>query len=521
MKPILFISLIIIWSGESLCLWKWIGDSVFGSTKGLDDRKQSAFLLELWTDQDELNDYYMFRKAMLSATSQSSEKPLWSHLARLFSQDLKQHSIGCFQVQNRESLHYQHRLVHITRGFGAMDNILSELEGVDIWHHSDSNVIACLSPSAYEELSNHPFYEDRINVIDNNVQSRLDDETNRLKNNQERDWSNILVQNGSMSWFNEYHTYEETKAWYQDLADEYSNLMTFSDSIGSTYENRSIFTVTITDKSIIFPKKAIFLHGLQHAREWISGSTVNYIAYSLLSKFGGSDAESYLITSLLRKLEFIIVPIMNPDGYEYSWTTNRLWRKNRSPSTILPFVTGVDLNRNWDDHWGTAGSSSNPYSDIYMGPHAASEAEVRAMSQFFYNHSNIILAIDFHAYSQLVLWPYGYTERYYKFHKEHSIAADIISNSINNVSRKDYRPERICDLYIASGNSVDFYSSENTLKHLPSRPYAFTIELRPALMDPRGFVLDPEEIIPTGHEILSSLLSCITHIQRNPIKEDV
>jgi murein tripeptide amidase MpaA len=69
------------------------------------------------------------------------------------------------------------------------------------------------------------------------------------------------------------------------------------------------------------------------------------------------------VTQLLGHYEVHIMPMVNPDGYEYSHTTDRMWRKNRNPNGGA--CVGVDLNRNYDYGWLTAGSSRNPCSDVY------------------------------------------------------------------------------------------------------------------------------------------------------------
>ena len=66
-----------------------------------------------------------------------------------------------------------------------------------------------------------------------------------------------------------------------------------------------------------------------------------------------------IISKILQKYEIHIMPLVNPDGYEYSWTTNRLWRKNRNPN-IGSSCVGTDLNRNFGFKWLTGGSSTNP-----------------------------------------------------------------------------------------------------------------------------------------------------------------
>lgn len=61
-----------------------------------------------------------------------------------------------------------------------------------------------------------------------------------------------------------------------------------------------------------------------------------------------------------------MAPLLNPDGYEYSHTNDRMWRKNRSPPPSGSSCWGVDLNRNWDViGFGLGVVSSNPCSETY------------------------------------------------------------------------------------------------------------------------------------------------------------
>lgn len=65
---------------------------------------------------------------------------------------------------------------------------------------------------------------------------------------------------------------------------------------------------------------------------------VNYLVQAY-----GKDPK---VTDYLNSLEFLIIPFVNPDGFVYTWTTDRLWRKNRH---LYPGArcTGVDINRNF------------------------------------------------------------------------------------------------------------------------------------------------------------------------------
>ncbi len=117
----------------------------------------------------------------------------------------------------------------------------------------------------------------------------------------------------------------------------------------------------------------MYIEGGIHAREWISPATVTWIIKELVEgsgAVGGADQE------LVDNLNWHILPVTNPDGYEYSRTSDRFWRKTRHDIDGNDCV-GVDPNRNWDYMWNTGGSSPNSCSEAYMGPEAMSEAEAR------------------------------------------------------------------------------------------------------------------------------------------------
>lgn len=103
-----------------------------------------------------------------------------------------------------------------------------------------------------------------------------------------------------------------------------------------------------------------------HAREWITSKTTEYIAYTLLTKYA-SDAA---IKAVVDKFDFYITPVVNPDGFVYSQTTDRLWRKNRQTVSGNSCV-GRDINRNWPYQWSaTGGASTDPCSETYKGKKA-------------------------------------------------------------------------------------------------------------------------------------------------------
>ncbi|KAG0363765.1 hypothetical protein BG005_006976 [Podila minutissima] len=320
------------------------------------------------------------------------------------------------------------------------------------------------------------------------------------------------------TWFGNYHPYEAIKEFYLQLAEDYEDLVTFIPSIGMTAEGRDIFAVKITAREeggSIREKPQIWWQSLQHAREWASGSTVQYLTHHLLSKYGMKEK----VTSLLQDAEFVIVPIMNVDGYDYTWKSNRLWRKNRRH--LGPGTYGVDLNRNWNDHFGQGGLSRIPWSETYRGPSAASEPEVRALTQFFSAQKRVVGAIDFHTYSQMVLRPKGWSTEEAPHEKEHKYVGDKIVEAIKVVHGMDYISERTIDLYEMRGSAADWFYGEEATKANNGRPvYSYAIELRPndAPGGFKGFLLPPEEIIPLGEEMAEAMEFFVDYVVKHPLE---
>jgi len=326
-----------------------------------------------------------------------------------------------------------------------------------------------------------------IEILHDDLQALLDEEM----------IGHMMAAKENNTWFSDYHTYDEIKLWYAELARLHPGT-TFISSIGKTHQSRDIFAFTFGTPG----KPQIYFQGLIHAREWIAGAVVQYVTYHLLN----TDK------SLLPNFEFIVVPVVNPDGYVYSWSTDRLWRKNRRNNGGS---YGVDLNRNWNSHWGQGGSSSVPSSDTYMGPSAASEPEVQAISKFFLTKNRIIGAIDFHAYSQLILRPYGWSRTDCPHEDEHFYAGGQMQSLIRSVHGKVFDNIKSIELYVTTGTTSDWFY-DNEVQNVMGPIYSYTIELRPSSAVP-GFQLPPSEIIPSGEEIVGAFSFFVQNALANPL----
>jgi hypothetical protein len=236
-----------------------------------------------------------------------------------------------------------------------------------------------------------------------------------------------------------------------------------------------------------------------HAREWITHSSAMYVAQYLIDNYGKDAA----LTAVMDKVVFHIVPVQNPDGYEYSHVRDRMWRKNRRPNGS---TFGVDLNRNFDWQWG--GASTNPASDSYQGTGPASEPETKALQDYMLGMNNSLTHVDFHSYGQLLLRSWGWT--YVRHPNEQyiePIGASMVT-AIKAAGGLTYESITGAQLYPVTGASDDWTSGNRNVALRKFVGHGWCFELR----DTRSFVLNVNQIVPTGNEMVSALKQLATSL---------
>jgi len=303
--------------------------------------------------------------------------------------------------------------------------------------------------------------------------------------------------------FERYLTLGEVYRAMRALADQNPRLVQML-TIGTSVEGRPIHALRITrdprGARVYRNRPQIVFNACQHAREWITVSLALYIAYSLVAHYG-SDAR---VTDWLQRTEVYVIPVVNPDGYVYTWTTDRLWRKNRrylgTNSQGQPLY-GVDLNRNWGFQWGGIGSSGQRSSETYRGSAPFSEPETYSLSRWLLSLPTLRAHIDIHSYSQLILWPWGYTDRLPYHQTTFERVGLQMQSLIESVHGMNYIAGPIyTTIYPTSGNSCDWvYGVRGAL--------SFAFELRDT--GQYGFLLPPDQILPNSEEVYPATLSLI------------
>ncbi|XP_063285509.1 carboxypeptidase O-like [Pelobates fuscus] len=303
-----------------------------------------------------------------------------------------------------------------------------------------------------------------------------------------------------------YHPMDEIYQWMEDIETNHGDLVT-KHYLGSTYENHSIYYLKLglpSNKK----KKAFFMECGIHAREWISVAYCQWFVKEIISNY----KDDFNLTKVLKQVDFYVIPVLNVDGYIYSWTTDRLWRKNRSVQENGTCY-GVDLNRNFDSHWCSTGADSVCESFIYCGPSPASEMETQALVALVEEHKTEILCyLNIHSYGQLILYAYGYTYNISENNDELASIAKIAVEKIMERYNSYYIQGRAsATLYTLSGSSSDWVTDLKI-------NLSYTFELRDE--GDYGFELPPDQIEPTCEETMDALMGIIDYINENYLEDN-
>ena len=288
------------------------------------------------------------------------------------------------------------------------------------------------------------------------------------------------------NWFANYKQLNEIASYIDNIVALRPDLASTS-IIGQSWEGRDMFAVTISApdslENPLADRPAVFLFSTVHAREWIAPMTTTYFASKLTEDYDTDPR----VKSILDSTRIVIVPVANPDGYLYTWSDQRYWRKNRRENY------GVDINRNWGYEWGGRGSSGSTGSETYRGEAPFSEPETAALRDAGLSYGDKLIAhIDYHSYSQLILYPFGFNSSIRAPEPDRSYFRTMcreLSSDIRSIHDEYYSSGPITSLYEAAGNSVDWFYGELGANSI-------TFELRTN----NSFNPDPDQILPNAQE---------------------
>lgn len=380
---------------------------------------------------------------------------------------------------------------------GMVKRILGHMK-VDLWQ---PNSLSLISQNSTVDV--HVKYNDthrlhsrlklehiKYKVFITNLQKEIEKQTGSRSSRRRR--------SASQYDYEVYHSLEEIQSWMFEMNRTNPELVDMF-VVGKSYEGRPLYVLQLGKRSRP-QKKAVWIDCGVHAREWIGPAFCQWFVKEALASYQHDS----VMRRLLHQLNFYIMPVFNVDGYHFSWTTDRFWRKTRSKNRKF-HCRGVDANRNWKVKWCEAGASSHPCDDTYCGPYPESEPEVKAVAKFLRKHKKRVKAyISIHAYAQMLLYPYSYK---YATIPNFSCVESAAQNAVTALYsaygiRYRYGPASTT-LYVTSGSSID-WAYRNGI------PYTFAFELRDTGYF--GFLLPEKLIGPTCTETMRAVKAIATSL---------
>ncbi|KAF9531472.1 hypothetical protein CPB83DRAFT_849072 [Crepidotus variabilis] len=408
---------------------------------------------------------------------------------------------------------------------------LANRHDLDVWHASDSNVDIYLPPGG-------PSLPDELKKLTRTswiVPAAQPEPLVRVST----EWNVSTVVNSTFH--DNYHPIEEVKDFMKQLVAVYPSTTQLT-NFGQTAEGRELLALTISsgvynlqevdevEEEIVeedfqgkkkkktkhsrkktrpplrvTEKLGVVIIGAQHAREWIGSSTALYLAHTL--SLHRNDSQS--LSKLLDHFDFHFIPIPNPDGYDYTWKTDRYWYKNRQALGPHAKCLGLDMNRNWGYKWRssvalaeTSGNNSdiqssetpNPCSQFYPGVRPFESSEVNDIANWITTLPNLAAFVELRSYGQMLSSPYSYSCKRLAKDAEDQIEAAIgASQALHSVHGTEFKVGSLCStLYPAHGNMLDWMYKREGIK------YSYVAHLRDT--GTHGFTLPPKWIRPTGEE---------------------
>tara|TARA_B100000902_G_scaffold399516_1_gene470744 strand:+ start:68 stop:1657 length:1590 start_codon:yes stop_codon:yes gene_type:complete len=404
-------------------------------------------------------------------------------------------SVTCF-AQKNSTPYLNTKLIKIHSADYALADSLLQRKAIPISCRGSilqSNVIVHNTTINWLNKHHIPF-----SVINDDVQAMIDLEMEKININR-------FVR--SSSWYSTYKELNEIESRIDSIVLDVDFMEKIN--IGQSYEGRDMSVIKISrNNDFIEDKPAILINGCQHAREWITPMVTTY----LIEQLANIDSNSSL-DMFLNFVDIHIVPVVNPDGYVYTWEKDRWWRKNRQINVGSDCV-GTDLNRNWDFDWnGEQSTSEDPCSFIYVGESPFSAPETYFLSEYITSIPNLVGHIDVHNYSALIVGPWASSTLPTDDNNEIFCLGTNMQSAISNTHNYPYifGTGTVNDLlYLISGGMVDWvYDSYPAL--------SFLYEMRPASLyyfdssfdGLSAFDNDQAEILPTCQEFYQGVIEMI------------
>ncbi|XP_069011373.1 carboxypeptidase O-like [Embiotoca jacksoni] len=299
------------------------------------------------------------------------------------------------------------------------------------------------------------------------------------------------------------HPMDEVYRWMEDV--EGGNPALVSSVVyGHTFEGRHMTLLKLgLGHSEGREKKVIWVDCGIHAREWIAPAFCQWFVKEILDLYKTNKK----VEEMLQNLDIYVTPVINVDGYMFTWANDsaRLWRKSRSLPPPGSSCYGVDLNRNFNANWGTVGVSFDSCENTYCGKSAGSEPEAKAVMDLVGELAGETLCfLTIHSAGQLLLLPYGHPHISAPNYKELVSVGEAAAAEMKKLHGMSYTVGTSPQiLYPNSGSSRDW-------ARLIGIPFSYTFELRDK--GEFGHSLPEEQIQPACEEAFAGALSIITYV---------
>lgn len=328
-----------------------------------------------------------------------------------------------------------------------------------------------------------------------------DEHVNQLQQLLQQEQPFNALQRPQDMFFDQFRDLETIYTWLDLMQLTFPELVKI-EIVGQTFEGRDMKALHISanNQNLNPEKKTIIITGGIHAREWIGVSTACYFIYELLAGYGTKRKE----TKYLNHLDFLIVPVFNPDGYVYTWSHDRLWRKNRQ-QTYYPRCFGIDIDHSFDFHW--TGTQGFPCSEDYSGEAPFEALESESWNNYI-NESKSEYTIhgylDLHSYSQEVLYPYAYSCEALPRDLENLLELSYgLAKAIRRKSGKNYHVLSSCE--DRGSDLTPGLGSGSALDYMYHHRAHWGIQLKLRDTGNHGFLLPPKYIVPVGKEAYGAL----------------
>lgn len=301
-----------------------------------------------------------------------------------------------------------------------------------------------------------------------------------------------------MDW-NHYFHLDTIHDWLNDLVVKYPGRVEAID-LGQSFEGRHIKGVKLSSGP---GRSGVFIEAGIHAREWISPSTATFLLNQLLT------SDDPAVQDIATSFDWYFVPVVNPDGYAFTFDGDRMWRKTRQPNGIC---LGADMNRNFDYQWNGPGSSSDPSRYDFAGRSAESEPEAANVAKFIKanrNSSRIETYIALHSFSQLIMFPFGHTAEQPRNYADLKLIGEAGVKAMATRFGTKFQTGSIHEIiYPSSGGSTDWAYA------MADVPITFTVELRGPPDSEFMFNLPADQITPVGQETLDAFVAMLNEGRR-------